>query len=105
MAAFGSDKFNLKFTVEMGPQVELNKLPLLFLILTTFIGLNEAIKNNYLGIYTVDECNTERTKYLLRYLTDVFSDVVLDLVENHKYKYGDLKAIFGFSGRRPGNGH
>lgn len=43
----------------------------------------------------LDESIRERTKYLLRYLTEVLSDFVLDLIENRQYKYGDLKAIFG----------
>lgn len=37
----------------------------------------------------------ENTKYLLKYLTTVFSDVVSDLIENQKFSYKDLKASFG----------
>lgn len=37
------------------------------------------------------EAIRENIKFLLRYLTTVFSDVVLDLVENQRFTYRDLK--------------
>ncbi|XP_054892062.1 GRB2 related adaptor protein a isoform X2 [Poeciliopsis prolifica] len=42
-----------------------------------------------------DESVTERTRYLIRFLTEVFSDFVKDALENLAYGYGDLKVIFG----------